>query len=268
MILLVCCQNGLKVEKKKKSFVPPPRLFSVGEARCFFIPLLSSDSSYLFILAPIFSNSNEHREMNIPVERRRHRDSGEYFEVVDGLTFEDGFLRKTVSIKAISTHNVQPSLDELEKFRRVGDDINEDVASLSTLFSNRKKGHFMKGDAVVVVKGDLKNLEGCVEKVEDATVHIRPKQSGLPVITCNELLCCYQLDNIVETSLCDMQKTLAFNATDLCKHFNPGDHVKVVSGAQQGATGMVVKVEGHVLIILSDTTKEHVRNFWYIYACF
>ncbi|KAM0926843.1 hypothetical protein ACQ4PT_003027 [Festuca glaucescens] len=200
--------NGLKVEKKKKSFVPPPRLFSVGEAR----------------------------EMNIPVERRRHRDSGEYFEVVDGLTFEDGFLRKTVSIKSISTHNVQPSLDELEKFRRVGDDINEDVASLSTLFSNRKKGHFMKGDAVVVVKGDLKNLEGCVEKVEDATVHIRPKQSGLP-------------------------KTLAFNATDLCKHFNPGDHVKVVSGAQQGATGMVVKVEGHVLIILSDTTKEHIRVF-------
>jgi transcription elongation factor SPT5 len=58
-----------------------------------------------------------------------------------------------------------------------------------------------------------------------------------------------------------MQKTLAFNATDLCKHFNPGDHVKVVSGVQQGATGMVVKVEGHVLIILSDTTKEHVRFF-------
>ncbi|KAM0845689.1 hypothetical protein ACQ4PT_056194 [Festuca glaucescens] len=200
--------NGLKVEKKKKSFVPPPRLFSVGEAR----------------------------EMNIPVERRRHRDSGEYFEVVDGLTFEDGFLRKTVSIKSISTHNVQPSLDELEKFRRVGDDINEDVASLSTLFSNRKKGHFRKGDAVVVVKGDLRNLEGCVEKVEDATVHIRPKQSDLP-------------------------KTLAFNATDLCKHFNPGDHVKVVSGVQQGATGMVVKVEGHVLIILSDTTKEHIRVF-------
>ncbi|CAM0943830.1 unnamed protein product [Alopecurus aequalis] len=200
--------NGLKVEKKKTSFVPPPRLFSVGEAR----------------------------EMNIPVERRRDRDSGEYFEVVGGLKFEDGFLRKTVSIKSISRHNVQPTLDELERFRRVGDDMNEDVASLSTLFTNRKKGHFMKGDAVVVVKGDLKNLEGCVEKVEDDTVHIRPKQSGLP-------------------------KTLAFNAKDLCKHFNPGDHVKVVSGVQQGATGMVVKVEGHVLIILSDTTKEHIRVF-------
>lgn len=35
----------------------------------------------------------------------------------------------------------------------------------------------------------------------------------------------------------------------------------MVSGVQEGATGLVVKVEGHVLIILSDTTKEHVREF-------
>jgi transcription elongation factor SPT5 len=57
-----------------------------------------------------------------------------------------------------------------------------------------------------------------------------------------------------------IQKTLAFNEKELCKFFKPGDHVKVVSGVQEGATGMVVKVEGHVLIILSDTTKEHVGN--------
>lgn len=57
-----------------------------------------------------------------------------------------------------------------------------------------------------------------------------------------------------------IQKTLAFNEKELCKFFKPGDHVKVVSGVQEGATGMVVKVEGHVLIILSDTTKEHVGH--------
>lgn len=42
----------------------------------------------------------------------------------------------------------------------------------------------MKGDAVIVIKGDLKNLEGWVEKVEDETVHIKPKISDLPVINC------------------------------------------------------------------------------------
>uniref|UniRef100_A0A0E0K5R9 Transcription elongation factor SPT5 n=1 Tax=Oryza punctata TaxID=4537 RepID=A0A0E0K5R9_ORYPU len=200
--------DGLKVVKEKKSFVPPPKLFSANEAR----------------------------EMNIRVDRRRNRYSGEYYEMVDGLKFKDGFLHKTFSIKSISTHNIQPSFDELEKFREPDNDINEDAASLSTLFTNRKKGHFMKGDSVIVIKGDLKNLEGYVEKADDATVHIRPKLPGL-------------LD------------TLVFNESDLCKYFNPGDHVKVMSGVQEGATGLVVKVEGHVLIILSDTTKEHIRVF-------
>ncbi|KAL5225364.1 hypothetical protein ABZP36_012003 [Zizania latifolia] len=193
---------------KKKAFVAPPRFFNIDEAR----------------------------EMHIRVERRRDKDSGEYFEMIDGLMFKDGFLYKTVSIKSISTQNIQPSFDELEKFRKPGDDMNGDMPGLSTLFANRKKGHFMKGDAVIVIKGDLKNLEGWVEKVEDETVHIRPKISDLP-------------------------KTLAFNEKELCKYFKPGDHVKVVSGVQEGATGMVVKVEGHVLIILSDTTKEHIRVF-------
>jgi len=54
------------------------------------------------------------------------------------------------------------------------------------------------------------------------------------------------------------QKTIAVNEKELCKYFEPGNHVKVVSGAQEGATGMVVKVEQHVLILISDTTKEHV----------
>ncbi|PAN08467.1 hypothetical protein PAHAL_1G415200 [Panicum hallii] len=193
---------------KKKSFVTPPKFFSVDEAR----------------------------EMHIRVDRRRNRDSGEYFDVVGSLMFKDGFLYKTFSMKSIRTQNIQPSFDELEKFKRPCDDLNEDVASLSTLFSDRKKGHFMKGDAVIVIKGDLRNLKGSVEKVEDGTVHIQPKLPGLP-------------------------RTLAFSEKDLCKYFNPGDHVKVVSGVQEGATGMVVKVERHVLIILSDTTKEHIRVF-------
>ena len=55
---------------------------------------------------------------------------------------------------------------------------------------------------------------------------------------------------------------LAISEKDLCKYFNPVDHVKVLSRVQEGATGMVVNVEGHVLIILSDTTKGHVR-----YSC-
>uniref|UniRef100_A0A5B7AL96 Transcription elongation factor SPT5 n=1 Tax=Davidia involucrata TaxID=16924 RepID=A0A5B7AL96_DAVIN len=193
---------------KKKAFVPPPRFMNVDEAR----------------------------EMHIRVERRRNPMTGDYFENINGMMFKDGFLYKTVSMKSISTQNIQPTFDELEKFRQPSENGDGDMASLSTLFANRKKGHFMKGDRVIVVKGDLKNLKGWVEKVEENTVHIRPNAEGL-------------------------SSTLAVHEKELCKYFEAGNHVKVVSGATEGTTGMVITVEGHHVIMLSDTTKEHVRVF-------
>lgn len=56
------------------------------------------------------------------------------------------------------------------------------------------------------------------------------------------------------------QTTLAISDKELCKYFEPGNHVKVVSGSTEGATGMVVSVEGHVVNIVSDTTKELVSQ--------
>nr|GEV02403.1 putative transcription elongation factor SPT5 homolog 1 [Tanacetum cinerariifolium] len=84
--------------------------------------------------------------------------------------------------------------------------------------------------------GDLKNLKGWVEKVEESTVHIKPNATDLP-------------------------ETLAVSERELCKYFEPGNHVKVVSGAQEGVTGMVITVEGHLVNIVSDTTKEALRVF-------
>lgn len=193
---------------KKKAFVPPQRFMNVEEAR----------------------------ELNLRVERRRDPMSGDYFENINGMMFKDGFLYKLVSMKSISAQNIHPTFDELEKFRQPSESGDGDFAGMSTLFANRKKGHFMKGDQVIIVKGDLKNLKGWVEKVEEGNVHIRPNAEGLP-------------------------KTLAVNEKELCKYFEPGNHVKVVSGASLGATGMVIKIEQHVVIILSDTTKEHIRVF-------
>lgn len=182
-----------------------------------------------------FMNIEEARDMHIRVERRRDPSTGDYYENVGGMMFKDGFLFKSVAMKSISKQNIQPTFDEIEKFRKPEED-DGDISSFSSLFANRKKGHFMKGDAVIVVNGDLKNLMGWVEKVEEGNVHIRPKMKDLP-------------------------QTLPVSEKDLCKFFKPGDHVKVVSGAREGATGMVVKVEGHVLILVSDTTKEDIRVF-------
>ncbi|CAN8246881.1 unnamed protein product [Cochlearia groenlandica] len=193
---------------KKKAFVPPPRFMNIDEAR----------------------------EMHIRVERRRDPMTGDYFENIGGMLFKDGFLYKQVSLKSITAQNVTPTFDELEKFNKPSENGESDIGGLSTLFANRKKGHFMKGDAVIVIKGDLKNLKGWVEKVDEENVFIRSEMKGLP-------------------------DPLTVIARELCKYFEPGNHVKIISGTHEGTTGMVVKVDQHVLIILSDTSKEHVRVF-------
>jgi transcription elongation factor len=40
-----------------------------------------------------------------------------------------------------------------------------------------------------------------------------------------------------------------------------GEHVKVVHGQQEGETGMVVRVEGSVCYIFTDTTQQELRVF-------
>jgi transcription elongation factor len=46
-------------------------------------------------------------------------------QTVGSLLFKDGFLYKTFPMKSIRTQNIQPSFDELEKFKRPGDDLQQ-----------------------------------------------------------------------------------------------------------------------------------------------
>ncbi|RZC73139.1 hypothetical protein C5167_048621 [Papaver somniferum] len=172
-------------------------------------------------------NSGEARNLNIPVDSRREQSTAICFDVIDGKMFKDSFLYKTVSKKSIEYQNIQPSLDELERFCESG---------MSTSVENRRKFHYMKGDAVVVVKGDLTNLMGRVEKVEDDNLHIKPNRK-------------------------DLHTTIVLNENYVCKYFKLGDHVKVVSGAHEGATGTVIKVNSNVLILVSDATREYISVF-------
>ena len=41
----------------------------------------------------------------------------------------------------------------------------------------------------------------------------------------------------------------------------PGDHVKVNSGQHEGQTGMVVRIEDPICILVSDSTHEELQVF-------
>jgi transcription elongation factor SPT5 len=54
---------------------------------------------------------------------------------------------------------------------------------------------------------------------------------------------------------------LTFKDRQLRKFFKTGDHVKVIAGKHEGATGMIVKIQNDVITLLSDTTREDIDVF-------
>ncbi|KAM3341944.1 hypothetical protein P3S68_026910 [Capsicum galapagoense] len=145
-----------------------------------------------------FWSATKAKALGIPVTRQKDSVTGDYFDTVNGmkfLKFKDGLLYKL---------------------------------SFSTLpVKNLRKKHFKEGDRVVVLKGELKTIQGRVLRVDDDVVYLKPESEGLP-------------------------QSVAIHSKDLCKIFELGDYVKVVSGGKEGATGTITSVKGHVVIVLPD----------------
>lgn len=79
------------------------------------------------------------RDFRPHIEVRRDRETGEIFEVLDGLMFKDGYLYKKVSIGALIHWGVQPSSDELSKFEDLGKVEDKDVSWLSSIYKTHIK---------------------------------------------------------------------------------------------------------------------------------
>lgn len=54
------------------------------------------------------------------------------------------------------------------------------------------------------------------------------------------------------------------NAYELRKYFKAGDHVRVIGGRYEGDTGLIVRVEDKVVILLSDLTMGEV-SYYYLF---
>ncbi|XP_074270768.1 putative transcription elongation factor SPT5 homolog 2 [Silene latifolia] len=134
---------------------------------------------------------------------------------------------KTVALSSVTTGDLKPSMEEIENFREIGERDEE----LATLFNRKYQECFERGDTVMTLKGELKNVACKVEYVEGDFVHIKPNVK-IPL------------------------KTITVRKTELVKHFEAGCQVKIVNGIHEGTTGMVIKVNGNKLIILSDATKD------------
>ncbi|VDM08812.1 unnamed protein product [Wuchereria bancrofti] len=154
------------------------------------------------------------------------------FVTFEGNQYRRGFLYKWFPLNIIQVDGVKPSLSELEKFQETSDDLKKElegmkVKDLSCIFS--------PGDYVEVADGELVNLRGRVQSVDGEKIVMLPDHE-------------------------DLKEPLTLNACELRKFFKTGDHVKVINGRYEGDTGLIVRVEDNLVILLSDLTMHEVND--------
>jgi transcription elongation factor SPT5 len=54
------------------------------------------------------------------------------------------------------------------------------------------------------------------------------------------------------------------SAFEIRKYFRTGDHVKVINGKYEGDTGLIVRVEDNLVILISDITNDEVSFIFFM----
>lgn len=169
----------------------------------------------------LFSQSDVANKREVTAVQGGYQYQGEFFD-------KDGYLEKPLKISALDYKNIVPTLDEITRF-------NDSVALLQ---ENTPKGaDFQTGEKVIILEGEMKNIFGVVFGVENSIVTIIPDSS-------------FGLKNYVK-----------YDASMLAKRFVEGDHAKVINGVHKGESGLVLKVSGNIVTILSDVNLNPIEIF-------
>lgn len=179
------------------------------------------------------------------VIRKRYPSTGEMMDFFDNDFYSNGFLIKELNITAmLQTEDVNPSLDEINKFASAGEGGDGEHGDLLTSVEAndwKNKVDLTKGDTVRVIEGDLVNLMGVV----------------LSTNTANDTVRVMPLHEEIKDTILD------FQLKQLMKYVKVGDHIKVVSGRYSGETGTVVAVDDSdgapVAIVLVDSMAKEIQ---------
>ena len=166
------------------------------------------------------------------------RDGGYYYQ--NDFFTKEGYLEKLMKVISIQTEKVNPSLEEVTAFSGgIVEEGADDVALLGAVASATVED-FQIGENVEVIVGELKNVKGTVESIQNGVITIMPDASF------------------------GFNEPIPFPASELRKKFEVGDHVKVASGIYKGVTGLVINVDNNVTSILSDADLKPVSfNYHY-----
>jgi len=165
----------------------------------------------------------------------RQGGNGGYFFEND--EYIDGFCVKDVKMNTVSAEDVKPTLEEVSRFS--GDDNNTakfDLSAIADANKNLSVSVLFPGDKVEVYEGEQTGLYGLVITVTPDVIAVKAEGGELH------------------------GQTIEVPAKSVRKRFEVGEHVKVLSGKNTGASGMVVEVKGDVVTLMSDQGEQEVSS--------
>uniref|UniRef100_A0A914Y3Q5 Transcription elongation factor SPT5 n=1 Tax=Panagrolaimus superbus TaxID=310955 RepID=A0A914Y3Q5_9BILA len=137
------------------------------------------------------------------------------FYIFENNRYRNGFLYKYFNIEHVEVDGVKPTISELELFN---EGSNEFQGELSVGKDFAKYHSFAPGDTVEVTEGELVNLQGRIQSIENDLAYIKPENSELKdIVTVN------------------------------------------IHGHYKGDTGMIVRVEENLVILISDINNEEIK---------
>ncbi|XP_065199636.1 transcription elongation factor SPT5-like isoform X2 [Planococcus citri] len=143
-----------------------------------------------------------------------------------------GFLYDNFKMDNILVDGVKPTLSELEKFEEAPEGVD---IELPTANKDESAGQiFSAGDNVEVCQGELIHLQGKILSIDGSFITVMPKHN-------------------------ELKTPLEFQACELKKHFKMGDHVRVISGRNEGDTGLVIRAEDNRTVVCSDLTMHELE---------
>lgn len=161
--------------------------------------------------------------------------------VFQGDTYVSGFIEKDLKVTSIDTEGVMPTMDELEVFSGSSGSgagsTAEDFTKMQEQARQTAIAVLQPGDVVEVTYDQNKGAVGTVVTISEGIVTIR------------------------RTSGENAGAELTVRGEFVKKLFRQGEHVKVVSGKNLDETGLVLKVEGDVVTLMSDLSKEEITAF-------
>ena len=215
--------SGAEKRARKRRVRPTQRLFSEEDALNLSVSKVGTDMG-----------------------SKRFPETNEMMDFFANLYLKNGFAHKCVSIKTVTSMNVNPTIEETQMFRspttnddatngenNKEDDSDDDDSDTETKTSSsnvgrksllemvkklhtengavrtKRKIKFEPGDRVVCVEGELRNVKGIVVSVNVSSVRD---------------------DIVVKMDHEALDENLTFTSNMLKKHINIGEHVKIVSG--------------------------------------